>query len=106
MAPAVSTQGNREIDLAEQDDEHHSRRDDAEERGDLQLLQQIGAGEEIRRIDRADQQQRDDAAIGDGDRGIDAAAAADCVVARGRQAELMRTTPGGCGRATGRQRRG
>ena len=36
--------GHREVDMAEQDDQHHSRGDDAEERADLQLLQQVDRG--------------------------------------------------------------
>ncbi len=51
--------GHRQVDLAEQDDQHHAGGDDAEERGDLQLLQQIFGRQEARRIEAAeDQQQR------------------------------------------------
>ena len=38
----------RQIDLAEQDDEHHAGGDDAEEGGDLELLQQIFGRQEAR----------------------------------------------------------
>ena len=63
--------GHREVDLAEQDDDHRARRDDAEKRGDLQLLQQILRREEAARIDRPDEQERDDAGEGDRDRAVD-----------------------------------
>src|SRR6266403_1460326 len=42
--------------MAEQDDDHRPRGDDAEEGGDLKLLQQIGGGEEVRGIEAAGEQ--------------------------------------------------
>ena len=38
--------GHRKIDVAEQDDEHHAGGDDAQERADLELLQQVAGVEE------------------------------------------------------------
>ena len=40
--------GHRQVDLAEQDDDHRSGRDDAEERGDLELLQEIVGDRKLR----------------------------------------------------------
>jgi hypothetical protein len=62
----------RQVDLAEQDDDQRPGRDDAEERGDLELLQQIFGREEAPRIERAEEQERDHATEGDGDRAVDA----------------------------------
>ena len=47
--------GDREVDLSEQDHQHETGGNDAEERGDLQLLQQIVRGAE------ADRDEQDDA---------------------------------------------
>ena len=43
MAAGGERPGHREVDMAEQDDEHHAGRDDAEEGADLELLQQVVA---------------------------------------------------------------
>ncbi len=54
--------GDREINLAEQDDQHETGGDDAQERGNLQLLQQIIGGKKIRRIERSDKEKGDNTA--------------------------------------------
>ena len=63
--------GDREINLAEEDDQHEAGGDDTEERGHLELLQQIIGGKKIRRVDRPDEQKRDNTAEGCQDDGID-----------------------------------
>ena len=50
--------GDRQVDMPEQDHDHHTAGDDAEEGGDLQLLQQVETGEELLIIDSAEDQQR------------------------------------------------
>ncbi len=62
--------GNREIDLAKEDDQHEAGGDNAEERRYLELLQQIIGGKKVRRVDGPDEQKRDDAAEGCQDHGI------------------------------------
>ena len=48
----------RQVDLPEQDDEHRAGGDDAEEGGDLQLLQQVLGRQEVARIEAADRAAR------------------------------------------------
>ncbi len=65
--------GYREVDLAEQDHDHHAGGDDAEKRGHLELLEQVGRRQEAGIVQIAEQQQHDDAGIGGRHRWIDAA---------------------------------
>ena len=46
IAAAVERPGHRQVDVAEQDDQHHAGGDDAEEGADLELLQQVGRRQE------------------------------------------------------------
>ena len=55
---------NRQVDVAEQNDRHHSDRDDPEERCDLKLLQQIVRRQELRVENAADKDQHHDAGRG------------------------------------------
>ncbi len=57
--------------MAEQDHQHHPGRDDAEERGHLELLQKVGRGQEVAGIERARDQQHGDEAERDQDRLVD-----------------------------------
>jgi hypothetical protein len=49
--------GYRQVDLAEQDYDHHSGRDDTQERSDLELLQQIFGRQETRIVEVSEQKQ-------------------------------------------------
>ncbi len=68
--------GHGEVDVAQQDDEHHAGRDDAQEGADLELLEEVGWREEARlalgpqRVDRAQRQDDEDEAAGDDDRAV------------------------------------
>jgi len=69
----------RQIDVPEQDHDHHAGRDGAEERGDLELLQQIDRRDERRgalrrqRVGGAGDQDDEDEAAGDQRRAVDGA---------------------------------
>ncbi len=102
----------RQVDLAEQDDDHHAGRDDAEERCDLKLLQQVLRRQEAARIEAADKQHQHDAAERPRDGRVDAPAdAADHVAehaagtVRG-SARLSHTGRAGCGCAAAGPSRG
>ena len=56
--------GDRQVDMAEENDEHHARGDDAEKRGGLELLEKIVGRYEIRLGDGANGDQQDAAAEG------------------------------------------
>ena len=61
MAPMRDRPRNRQVDVAEQDDQHHARRDHAEERGGLELLQQVVRRQEVGVGERAKEQEQQDA---------------------------------------------
>ena len=98
MAPTVDHPGHRQVDLAEQDDQHHAGGDDAEEGGDLELLQQVFGRQEVRRIEAADEQQqrrcsRTAVATAGSTRGRSAGSMARRSADGGCRSSLMRTSP-------------